>query len=117
MGNRVGRAVLTHVLDAADRPLRLRQRPLPAQRPADGAALLSALGAAPAAGAVAETAATRVLVAPSEETRLLPAGAEQSGWSRRRNAVIFAAALLLAALIAVFRVRERSRYGDVGPGA
>ena len=69
----------------------------PAERPADGAALLSALGAAPAARAVAETEATQVLPATAEETRLLPAAAAQSEWSRRRKATIAAVALVLLA--------------------
>jgi eukaryotic-like serine/threonine-protein kinase len=69
----------------------------PADRPADGAALLSALGAAPPASGVAETEATRVLPATAEETRLLPGTAAQSEGSRRRRAAIAAGALVLLA--------------------
>jgi serine/threonine protein kinase len=75
----------------------------PAKRPADGAALLNALGAAPTAETGATqllsraTEETRVLPRATEETRLLPATAAQSEWSRRRKAAIAAAALVLLA--------------------
>ena len=64
----------------------------PAERPADGAALLAALGAGPTAVAVrADTEATRVLPAP------VPAEGPPSSDGRRRAALIAAAIVLLAA--------------------
>ena len=64
----------------------------PAERPADGAALLAALGAGPTAVAVrADTEATRVLPAPA------PAEGPPSSDGRRRAALIAAAIVLLAA--------------------
>ena len=64
----------------------------PAERPADGAALLAALGAGPTAVAVpADTEATRVLPAPA------PAEDSPSSDGRRRAALIAAAIVLLAA--------------------
>jgi eukaryotic-like serine/threonine-protein kinase len=64
----------------------------PAARPADGAALLAALGAGPTAVAVrADTEATRVLPAPA------PAEDSASSDGRRRAALIAAAIVLLAA--------------------
>jgi eukaryotic-like serine/threonine-protein kinase len=66
----------------------------PAQRPADGAALLAALGAASTMVAVsADTEATRVLPAPAPA----PAESAPSGDDRRRAALIAAAVVLLAA--------------------
>jgi serine/threonine-protein kinase len=65
----------------------------PAQRPADGAALLTALGAtAPTIVAPADTAATRVLAPPPAVPPPPPAGD-----SRRRWAIVAAAVVLLAA--------------------
>ncbi len=65
----------------------------PAERPADGAALLAALGAGPTAVAVrADTEATRVLPAAPA-----PAEASPSSDGRRRAALIAAAIVLLAA--------------------
>jgi eukaryotic-like serine/threonine-protein kinase len=61
----------------------------PAQRPADGEALLAALGAAPAAAAA--------IAAETEVTRMMPAAATR-GWSAQRTSVIAAALVLLAAL-------------------
>ena len=64
----------------------------PAERPADGAALLAALGAGPTAVvARADTEATRVLPA------MAPAEDSPSGDGRRRAALIAAAIVLLAA--------------------
>jgi serine/threonine-protein kinase len=64
----------------------------PAQRPADGAALLDALGTGPTRIAVSgDTEATRVLPAPA------PAEGPPSGDGRRRAALIAAAIVLLAA--------------------
>jgi serine/threonine-protein kinase len=64
----------------------------PAERPADGAALLAALGAGPTAVVVpADTEATRVLPAPA------PAEYAPSSDGRRRAALIAAAIVLLAA--------------------
>src|SRR5947207_4520248 len=64
----------------------------PAERPADGAALLAALGAGPTAVAVgADTEATRVLPATA------PAEDSPSSDGRRRAALIAAAIVLLAA--------------------
>ncbi len=60
----------------------------PAQRPADGAALLAALGAAPVALA-ADTQATQILPAPAEP--------EPSGFRWRPTAAITAALVILAA--------------------
>ena len=65
----------------------------PAERPADGAALLAALGAGPTAVAVrADTEATQVLPAAPA-----PAEASPSSDGRRRAALIAAAIVLLAA--------------------
>ena len=64
----------------------------PAQRPADGAALLAALGAGPTAVAVrADTEATRILPAPA------PGEGPPGSDGRRRAALIAAAIILLAA--------------------
>jgi serine/threonine-protein kinase len=64
----------------------------PAERPADGAALLAALGAGPTAVVVrADTEATRVLPAPA------PAEDSPSSDGRRRAALIAAGIVLLAA--------------------
>jgi serine/threonine-protein kinase len=64
----------------------------PAERPADGAALLAALGAGPTVVAVrADTEATRVLPAPA------PVKGPPSSDGRRRAALIAAAIVLLAA--------------------
>jgi serine/threonine-protein kinase len=64
----------------------------PAERPADGAALLAALGAGPTAVAVrADTEATRILPAPA------PPEGPPSSDGRRRAALIAAAIVLLAA--------------------
>jgi serine/threonine-protein kinase len=66
----------------------------PSQRPADGAALLAALGAAPTmVAASADTEATRVLPAPVAA----PAESAPGGDGRRRAALIAAAVVLLAA--------------------
>jgi serine/threonine-protein kinase len=66
----------------------------PAQRPADGEALLAALGAGPTAVVVrADTEATRILPAPV----LAPAEGTPSSDGRRRTALIAAAIVLLAA--------------------
>jgi serine/threonine-protein kinase len=68
----------------------------PAARPADGAALLEALGAGPTQISVpADTEATRVL--PAQAPAPAPAGPPPSGDGRRRAAVIAAAIVLLAA--------------------
>jgi len=68
----------------------------PAARPADGAALLAALGAAPTMVAVsADTQATRVL--PAAAPAPAPAESAPSGDGRRRAALIAAAIVLLAA--------------------
>jgi serine/threonine protein kinase len=69
----------------------------PAQRPANGAALLVALGEAPSTSAGTETETTRVLSATAEETRLLPRPATEAGWSPRRKAALGAAAIVLLA--------------------
>ncbi len=64
----------------------------PAERPADGAALLAAVGAGPTAVAVrADTEATRILPAPA------PPKGPPSSDGRRRAALIAAAIVLLAA--------------------
>jgi serine/threonine-protein kinase len=68
----------------------------PAARPADGAALLAALGEAPTAITVpADTEATRVLPAPAPVP--VPAESPPADDGRRRAAIIAAAILLLAA--------------------
>jgi serine/threonine-protein kinase len=65
----------------------------PAQRPADGEALLTALGAGPTAVVGADTEATRILPAPAPA----PAEGPPSSDGRRRGALIAAAIVLLAA--------------------
>jgi serine/threonine-protein kinase len=68
----------------------------PAQRPADGAALLSALGATVATVVVpADTEATRVLTAPSGAP--VPPPPPPLGNPRRKWAIVAAAVVLLAA--------------------
>ncbi len=68
----------------------------PAARPADGAALVAALGVAPTAiAAPADTQVTRVLPAPAPVPR--PAEPLPSNDRRRRAAMIAAAVVLLAA--------------------
>jgi len=67
----------------------------PAQRPADGAALLDALGAAPtmvAAAAAGDTEATRIISAPPP-----PPEPPAAGRDRRSAALVAAAIVLLAA--------------------
>jgi eukaryotic-like serine/threonine-protein kinase len=66
----------------------------PAQRPANGAALLEALGSSPARLLAADTEATRVLPPPLEPP---PEEPPPSGF-RRRNAAIIAAVVVLLAL-------------------
>jgi serine/threonine-protein kinase len=70
----------------------------PAERPADGAALLAALGASAAtAPATADTEQTRVL-APAAAAAAAAEAAPPDGRLRRRTALIAAALVLLAAL-------------------
>jgi serine/threonine protein kinase len=64
----------------------------PAQRPADGAALLEALGSAPTRVLAADTEATRVLAPPPME----PAAEPPPTGFNRRTAAIIAAVVLLA---------------------
>jgi eukaryotic-like serine/threonine-protein kinase len=64
----------------------------PAQRPADGTALLEALGSAPTRVLTADTEATRVLPPPVES----PPEPPPSGFTRRKAAIVAAAVVLLA---------------------
>jgi serine/threonine-protein kinase len=78
----------------------------PSQRPADGTALLGALGAEPAAYADADTQATQVLPAPAPP---------RTGASRRARLGVVGAVVLLAAAGAVLAWGV-TRTGTTAPG-
>lgn len=78
----------------------------PADRPPDGAALLAALGAAPA---------TAVLAADTEQTRVLSAAAPPPGARSRRGAVAIALALLLLAALGGIVAWAVTRPSATGP--